>query len=287
MIVHSTAIPPLDSPISPSFFGQERERSYNSITRHQAFRASVLSPSQLKEINDFRKASQTVVNKLGLSIEKSVYWMPDKVISCFEDELRVLEERAKELVNNIVGGDLDEFMENNRSSVKEDFEVAYRQINKTQKVPSYLIPKLMNQLRSRIEVAMKGPIVARVTYSTVKFKFDQNSQFEAPWTQAEKLILGLVKFPRINILKIDSLFFESIDPEKLLEYMDIGNDNILKIWKEDREKATRCAKADLNIVKWIEDADIENRQRCQACFMLMRGDRSGDIIRFVEENRRV
>ena len=55
MLAHATAIPPLDSPISPSLFSQERERSYKSITRHQAFRISILSPDQLKKINDYRK----------------------------------------------------------------------------------------------------------------------------------------------------------------------------------------------------------------------------------------
>lgn len=283
MIAHSTAIPPLDSPISPSLFSQERERSYKSITRHQAFRISILSPDQLKRINDYRKASQTIIGKLGLSLEKSVYWMPDKVIPHFENEIKVREERAKELIRNIVGEDLDEFMAKNRSTVEKDFKSAYRKINKTKDVPDHLVIELMNQIRSRIKAAMNSPIVTRVTYSTVRYELESNSKFEAPWAQIEKLILGLVKFPRMNIVKFNSLSFDSIGPEEILEAMDVASDNILEVWRTDRNQGVRRAKEELNIVKWIEDANIEGRQRCDACFRLMRGDRLIDILKFVED----
>lgn len=284
MIAHSTAIPPLDCPVDPRLFNQERERSYRSITQRQAFRMSILSPNQLKEINDYRKASQTIVAKLGLSLEQSVYWMPNEVISYLEDEMKAREECAKELLKGIVGDDLEEFIAKNRSGVKKDFEAAYRKINKTRTVPSHLFAELMSQLRSRIQVAMEKPIITRVTYSNVRFNFDRTSEFEAPWAQIEKLLLGLAKFPRMNMPRLNSLSFSAIDPEKLLNAMDVANDNILKIWRENRERATRRARAELNVVKWIEDADIGNRQRCEACFRLMRGDQSMDILEFVEDN---
>ena len=285
MIAHSTAIPPVDCPVDPRLFDQNRERNYRSITRRQAFRISILSPSQLKEINDYRKASQSIIAKLGLPLEQSVYWMPNEVISYLESEMKAREELARKLLNGIVGDDLEEFIAKNRSGVKKDFEVAYRKINKTREVPSHLLAELMNQLRSRIEVAMNKPIITRVTYSNVQFKLNRTSEFEAPWAQLEKLIVGLAKFPRMNILKLNSLSFNSIDPEKLLEAMDVANDNILKIWRKSRERATRLARAELNIVKWIDDADIGNRQRCEACFRLIKGDQSKDILDFVERSR--
>jgi len=283
MLAHSTAIRPLDSPISPRLFGQDRERSYKSITRHQAFRISILSPAQLKKINDYRKASQTIIGKLGLSLEKSVYWMPDKMIPHFENEIKAREVRAKELIGNIFGENLDEFMAKNRSVVERDFKAAYRKINKTRDVPDYLIRELMDELRSRIEVARNNPIATRVTYSTVRYKLESNSKFEAPWAQVEKLVLGLVKFPRMNILKINSLSFDSIGSEEILEAMDVANDNILKVWRTNKNQGIRRSKEELNTVKWIKDADIEDRDRCEAYFRLIRGDRPIDILKSVED----
>ena len=65
--------------------------------------------------------------------------------------------------------------------------------------------------------------------------------------------------------------------------MNIADDTILKVEEEDRRKATRLARSELQILDWIANANIEGRDRCEAIFMLIDGKSPIDIQQFIAE----
>jgi hypothetical protein len=65
-IAYSSSVRPLDAPVNPATLGQQSEYRDGSIVQRQSFRVSVFDDAELREINEFRRGSQTVIEKLGL-----------------------------------------------------------------------------------------------------------------------------------------------------------------------------------------------------------------------------
>ena len=70
----------------------------------QSFSISAFSDNELKTINAFRRASRTILEKLGLPLATGVYWLPSEAIDIFKREWRSRNEEAHETLNQIVDG---------------------------------------------------------------------------------------------------------------------------------------------------------------------------------------
>ena len=108
-IASSSALKPLDAPVDPGLVGQEAEHRDGSVVQRQSFRISVFSEAELRKIEHYRKGSQAIIKKLGLPLEKGLYWMPDKVVSIFENEINAKNDEAKEELRKLIGGNAESF----------------------------------------------------------------------------------------------------------------------------------------------------------------------------------
>ena len=168
-IAHSSAVQPLDIPVNPRLLGQEAEYRDGMVIQRQSFRISVFTKEELKKIEDYRKGTQAIIKKLGLPLEKGLYWMPGQVISIFGNEIESKNEEAKNELRKLVGGDARSFVEGKRNKIEEDLAKVYERLSGQKYVSQHAVREVVNDLSSRIQIALDAQLLTPVTFSGMQF----------------------------------------------------------------------------------------------------------------------
>ena len=283
-IAHSGAVRPLVVPISPRLLRQDSQIRIGSVVQRQSFSISAFSDNELKTINAFRRASRTILAKLGLPLAKGVYWLPNPAIELFKQEWRLKNNEAKETLGQIVDGDAGGFVDGKKNSIWDDLNRVDQRLGGKGRVPDSTLERVLSDLKRRINHAIHGQLAAPVTYNEVRFLAQEESDGQAPWAQAEKLVLALARFPRKVIAHPKRTFFGlNASDGDILTAMDVENDVILKYWQESPFGSEGRAISEEALLSRISTAEIGSRDRCEATFMLIDGDSVSNVHRFIEE----
>lgn len=281
-VVYGGSLKPLDVPISARFFDQDPEERKGTVVRRQSFRIAAFSKEEQKMIDEYRKASRNVINKLGLPFEKGLYWMSDEMIPIFKKELSVIEGKAKAALIELVGGMAHSFVESKRAQIKEDLEQMYQEVVGKGDLPEDRLTEVLDRLEQRIQNALESEIVAPVTFHRITVDLHKTHAHEAPWAQMENLVLALARFPRRGISKPNALSGMTTSRNSILDAMNIEDDSILRVRKDSLNDAMRRSDWDLDQLERIADSDVEDRDRCKAYFMIIDGKMSSAIQNFVD-----
>ena len=283
-IAHSGAVRPLVVSISPRLLRQESQIRIGSVVQRQSFSISAFSDNELKTINAFRQASRTILVKLGLPLAKGVYWLPIRAIALFKQEWHLKNNEARETLGEIVDGDARKFVNGKKISIRDDLNRVDQRLGGKGKVPDSTLERVLSDLKRRINHAIHGQLAAPVTYTEVRFLAQEESDGQAPWAQAEKLVLALARFPRKVIAHPKRTFFGlNASDVDILTAMDVENDVILKYWKENPFGSEGRAISEEALLSRISTAEIGSRDRCEATFMLIDGESVSNVHRFIEE----
>ena len=282
-VVYEGAVKPLDVPISARFFDQNPEERTGTVVRRQTFRISAFSKEEQKMIDNHRKASRTVINKLGLPFEKGLYWMPYEMIPILKEEIATIENEAKEALNRLVGPNSGTFVEGKRMQIKRDLERTYRELDGDGDLPRARLTEVLDRLDRRIQSALESEVVAPVTFHTITVDLQSKNAHEAPWAQIEKLILALARFPRRIISKPKTLSGITADRSSVLDAMNIEDDSIMRVMKDSLMQAIHISQWDLDQLERITDSDIGERDRCEIYLMIIDGESNSKIEQFVHE----
>ena len=282
-IAYSSTVRPLDAPVNPRFFGQEAEHRDGTVVQRQSFRISNFSQEELKKIDEYRKGSQAIIKKLGLPLEKGLYWLPNAVISIFENEIKAKNEEARKELEKLVEGDAGSFVKGKRKKIEDDLTNVYQRLGGKGAVPKRALTELLDDLSLRINRGLNAQLLSPVTFSEARFDLREKEKkdWQAPWAQVEKLVLALARFPRQAIHRPKTLSGLQASQSEILTAIDIADDIILKVEKEDRLRAERRASSELQILDWIANADMGGRDRCEVVFMLIDGEPPKDIRDFI------
>lgn len=285
--VRGRGIAPLEFPISPKFFDQSAEFRDGNVIHRQSFRISAFSKKELAAIERYRRASRTIINRMGLPLETGIYWMPSNVIALYKKEAQLREEKAQLKLSELIGDSAQTFVENKRDDIAHNLAKTYRRINQQGSPSEGVLQEVLDGLVQRIKTALNSSILAPVTYSSIAFDLrETNDPLEAPWAQVEKLILNLARFPR-KALCDPKVFNEltSTSFQEILLAMDIADDKIIKLankgWIDAVDKSTK----DLKIIERIACSNMPERSRCQAYFMIIDAVPDDDLYRFIEQVR--
>ena len=285
-IVYSSAVRPLEVPVSPRLLKQESRTQDGAVVQRQSFSVSAFSDTELKQINAYRQASRTIAEKLSLPLAKGVYWLPDQAVKIFEDEWTATNKKAKETLQQLVGGSADDFVEGKLKSIMRDLIKVYRRLGGKGEVSKSALIEVSDDLKRRIGHALGGQLVAPVTFSEIQFLPHAKSDGQDPWPQAEKLVLALARFPRKVIAhpkrSLSGLITSESEILKAMNVANVADDAILKELK-DRFGAERRARSEERVIGRISDADITSRDRCEAGLMLIDGKSLSDINSFIVE----
>ena len=188
-----------------------------------------------------------------------------------------MKKQRNELIR-LVGGNAKSFVEGKKNKLKEDLTTVYKRLGGKQDVSQYALREVMNDVSARIQRALNKQLLARVTFSDVRFDLQEKASWQAPWAQAEKLMLALARFPRQVIHRPKTLSGLQTSQSEILIAMNIADDIILKM---DQWEAEHRSRSELQILEWIENANIEGRDRCEAIFMLIDGKSHFEIHQFI------
>ena len=282
-IARSSAVRPLEVPVNPRLLRQKAQIRDGTVVRRQSFSVSAFSDDELKKINAYRQASRSIVEKLGLPLAQGVYWMPDQAKEIFGSEWQARNNEAQETLGQLVGEDAGSFVDSKVNSIKCDLQNVYQRLGGKGEVSKSALTEVIDDLKRRISHALGGPLAAPVTFTEIRFLPQGESDGQAPWAQAEKLVLALARFPRKVIAHLKRSLSGLITEEsEILAAMDVENDAILKdtnnsYWADQR------ARSEERILDQISDADITSRDRCEAGLMLIDGRSPSDVYRFIKE----
>ena len=285
MIDSSSSVRPLDAPVSPDVLGEKAEQRTGTVVRRQSFRVSVFDKAELNQINAYRRGSQAIVEKLSVPLGKGVYWITDAMAVLLRKEIETKEEEAGRHLRRLVGTDANTFVQGKVETIRADFEACYREFRNGQRVPNSGFSRFLEDIESRIDAALTGRLVASVivTKSSLSLPLDADdseSSWQQPWAQAEKLLLGLARFPREVISSPSRLRGLKTSRDEILDAINIADDAILTTKGRSQIRASD----ELRLVEWMSRAELEKRVRCEACLMLMDGQMHNKILDFIGQN---
>ena len=275
-IAHSSAVGPLETPVDPQFFKQQAERRIGTVVQRQSFRISVFSKDELKRLDGYRLGSQNIIKKLALSYGKNLYWLPDEMISILEKEVETKNSEAEADLKELVGGSAGCFVKNKIKEIERDLTNIYRELGGKDDLPPRALTKVVRDLELRISKALGSRLLAPITCSRITIPAPADSGWQAPWAQAKELVFSLAKFPRRVIVRPNELSELCTSQEEILGAMNIQNDAILKV--ESHWERQDRARSQLRELEWIEYANIGDRDRCEAVFMLIDGPQHYDVL---------
>lgn len=280
-ISYSSAARPLVVPIKPSLLRQAAKIQDGTIVQRQSFSISAFSDNELKTIKSYRQSSRTIIEKLALPLATGVYWLPKEAAKIFEQEWQAKNREAKDMLNQVIGGSVENFVDRKVRSIKDDLNNVFWRLGGVGQVSGSALREVVADLERRIGHAIEGQFVAPVTFSEVQFLPQTQLDGQAPWAQAEKLVLGLARFPRKVIAHPKRSLSGLMTPDReILTAMDVEHDAILRD-VETRLESERRARSEEILLDQIIDADLSSRDRCEAVFMLIDGQSPSDIHSFI------
>ncbi len=207
------------------------------------------------------------------------------MISIFEKEIKIKNEEARKALADLIGESAEDFVTGKIKKIGQDLAVVYERLGGKGEVPAGALTELVDGLTSRIEHAVGEQFVTPVTFSEVRFSLPRESDSQAPWAQAAKLILALARFPREILARPKTLSGLQTPRSEILAAMDVEDDAIFKA--ELGRKRENQAHAEVQMLKRIGGANIADRDICEAGFMLIDGRSPAQINRFIAEKESV
>ena len=234
---------------------------------------------RLKEINDFRRGSQTVIEALGLPLEKGVYWVPAGVIGIIETEVKAIDEKARRKLSGLVGDDVVSYVKSKADKVKKDLSEVFRRLGGKGEIPQDAVTGLMDDLIRRLEQGIGDRFVAPLSFSEIRFSPSPDEGVRAPWAQPAKLAVALARFPRRIAIKPKLLTGLQTPEADILGAMNIANDILGRLRRDHNFE--RRARSELHLLERIAFALMADRDCCEAAFMLIDGALPDEVNAFI------
>jgi len=262
-------IPPLDAPLDPRLFGDLVELRTGSVQRRVSMRVSVISPSELRKIENLRAGLRALLARFSYTLADGARWMPLDAQLLFRQELDLLDKRGSAALSDIVGADIEKFIAGKRVQLEVDVRRMCEELGRpTSSIPG-LLSTVEQQLRERLSRAASGSFLPHVSFTDVSFAPRQKDQASS-WAQAATLLHDIAQYARKALT--DNRFFLGlhVDEETLLNAMDVVGDWILQqAWNQ---RARARATEDLELLKSIHHPEVDPRVRCDLILRLMRGE---------------
>lgn len=285
VIDHESIAKPLKVSVTPELFGQLRESWDGPVGHFQSFQISPFSKDELKVIEKYRTSSQAILEKLGLPLGGGRYWMPDKMILIYNREISLRDEESSKALRDMINSDSCTFLDGKRKQIEQYIIETHSRLSGDGHVPEEILDKVLSCLFARIDNALRS-LIARPTYSDIKFILHEDSSLEAPWAQVQRLVMALTRFPRKALSRRDIPSGLTTPKAWILQAMNIANDTILEIDRYDKTKARRESHRGLKLLNVIANSNIGARDRCEACLMVIDGTPVNSVYEFVERVRK-
>jgi len=267
-------IPPLDAPLDPEIFGDRAKIASGAISRSVRMRVSVIDKETLKDLEKCRKSIRPLINNFSYGLAENMRWIPKEVQPLFASELERINKEGQQLIGDLFNGDVDAFLQGKRAALTKDVKNLLGELGNQKEVTENQIELMMAGLKSRLEKAITGDFIPKLSYSKIVFDSSEQSHI-APWGQAFTLLYNIAIFSRKAICDQYFLNGVNIPDDSYISTMDVFDDAILK--EGPILKTRSIAKQQLNIIKKIKCADISSKDRCELIIKILKGAASKEI----------
>ncbi len=262
-------IPPLDTPLDPSIFGDLAEIHRGNVVRKVSMRVSIIDESDLKGIEKCRKGLRDLLTKFTFGLADNMRWMPNAALSLFETELKGLNEAGQKLIADLLKGNVEAFIQGKRDTLIADLTAMYQELGRPGPVTDDVVDRVVESLASRLGKAQTANFMPALSYSRIAFTQTETA-FASPWGQAFSLLEDIAAFPRKAIS--DNFFFRGlkVPEDALIDAMNVADDSLVQEINQRRIKE-RC-KAELDLLLRIEKSPQKPQEKCGLVFRLLDGD---------------
>jgi hypothetical protein len=259
-------IPPLDAPLNPSLFGDRSELQKGNVTRKVSMRVSIIDERTLKEIDKRRQGLRVLLTKFTFGLADNIRWMPIMARKLFESEVNRVNEEGQKLISNLLGGDIDAFIDAKRDALVADINGMHGELGRSGKVTDRVITDVIEDLKDRLRRVQSVSFMPKLSYSVVSFSRTDNA-LVSPWGQAFSLLADVAAFPRKALSNSFFLRDLKVPEDDLIEAMNVADDALLRN-PRPRGIKDRC-KAELNLLTRIEKAPMESRDNCELVWQIL------------------
>jgi hypothetical protein len=259
-------IPPLDAPLNPRLFGDASEIHKGNVTRKVRMRVSIIDEKTLKEIDKRRQGLRILLTKFTFGLADNIRWMPITARKLFESEVNRVNEEGQKLISDLLGGDVDAFIDAKRDALVADINGMHAELGRSGKVTDSVVNEVVKDLKDRLRKVQSVRFMPKLSYSVVSFSRTDNAMV-SPWGQAFSLLADVVAFSRKALTNSFFLRGLKVPEDDLIEAMNVADDALLRNPRA-RGIKDRC-KAELNLLTRIEKAPMESRDRCELVWRIL------------------
>lgn len=272
-------IPPLEAPVKPEWFGVDSFRQTGVVRAQTSIKVAPFDETTLKKIDRLRRVSGELLPRYSFSLADGVRWIPKQAIPLFEDALTAANDDAKKLLGQTMGDDIDAFLISQRERIRNDAQRMYEAYHPGGVIPENAVTNILDELKSRLDKTKADKLIPTVAYSPVAFNPSQSSEWSSPWGQAFALLKGIAEFPRDAMT--NRYFWQGIrtDEDALITAMNVAGDYLVEDY--GGRKAKQRAENELELIKQLEDATGDPREKCLALWALITKGKTDEVSALV------
>ncbi len=274
---------PFELPIDPKFFAQSAEHREQDVVHRQSFSISVFSKDDIQVMSRYRRAIKMIIKKLGILIDTGRYWMPHNVISIHREEVTQQFANCERELIGLFASNHSSYSAGKREAIRRGIEKINHRLGNRIPMEIDSLTKVLDESEEKIQKAIESATIETLAYINISIDLcEKNDTFELSWEQAEKLLLSLARFPRDAILNPNAFSGLFTNKQRILDAMNVLNDNILRSERVHRQSVIKKSKSELQIIDRIAGSSITARDRCEAYFMIIDGDYTEKIDGFIK-----
>ena len=270
----TTRILPFEVPVKPKWFGLETLKQIGLVKRQLSYRISALSEEELKNLEKRRKKTGELLDLFSFSLADGQRWMPKTAEELFQQENSRINTEAKGILDKLIAGNIDNFLDGRRKTVSVDANKMYRDLmpDRTSSGDDSLskdaIDEIMADLKRRFEGAQHRSFLPELSFTRISLPQPQNDTWKSQLGSSLHLLLSIVRYPR-KACRNGRYFSQGMaaKPRDILKAMNVLNDPFVEAF--DRFEAQERAEKELEEVDSIEAADHTAEEKCQKLFELL------------------
>jgi hypothetical protein len=121
-----------------------------NVTRKVSMRVSIIDEKTLKEIDKRRQGLRILLTKFTFALADNIRWMPITARKLFESEVNRVNEEGQKLVSDLLGGDIDAFIDAKRDALVADINGMHAELGRSGKVTDRVINEVDKDLKDRL-----------------------------------------------------------------------------------------------------------------------------------------
>ncbi len=262
-------IKPLIVPVNATLLDQKSERTVGALKQKQTFSLQVLDDLVEKAVEKCRRISD-VIDLLSYSLSKGNRWLPLAAKPLLDREIDARNKRGLEELKNALGGqDPEQYVASKEESIRNDLNAMFKQLGQGSSVPDDRVRKVMDEVSTRLKVALDGRITPRTTLNEITPPKLSKSAPKENWNQPLGILLGSARLLRKSIS--DPYFFRKfsdleIESSEMEMAMNIFEDYILK--DRDMHQASR----ELELLNKIDALNSDAESKCNRIMEIIHGE---------------